>query len=139
MLSQSRFLAIVRMSAIYDLVVTAGFMTPWTLMLLYGVLQGLDAGLGLPGEFAPLNTVSILFANLLGSVVVVWALARLHLNSALLGRYDAAARWLFAAWQFNALLNGASWLIIGFLVVEIAFGIAQLLPVREEQGRTAAA
>lgn len=59
----------------------------------------------------------MLIANLLGSVVVVWSLVRLHDTRAVYGRYDALARCLFATWQLVAVAHGASWLILGFTVV----------------------
>ncbi len=71
----------------------------------------------------------MLFAGLMGSVVVVWSLARLRLNLAELGRYDAVARLLFAAWQIYAVANGATPLLLVFTVFEAGFGIAQALPV----------
>ncbi|MDN4035412.1 hypothetical protein [Massilia sp. YIM B02443] len=131
----ARYLKIVRLSAWYDLVVTAGFATPWTFMLLHGVLSTLAQQSGLPGEVPPFAPAHVLMANLLGSVVVVWSLLRLHATQVLHGRYDALARFLFAACQLYAVAHGASWLILGFTAVELAFGIAQLLPVAmEKQG-----
>jgi hypothetical protein len=133
MLNEAQYLKIVRASAAYDLVVTIGFATPWTLAVLVAVVGIGHNWLGLPGIVPDLDTWQVLFANLMGSVVVVWSLVRLHLRLAVLGRYDMAARWLFAAWQVNALLNGASWVLIVFLVAEVAFGILQALPYRKDE------
>jgi hypothetical protein len=60
----------------------------------------------------------------------VWAVLRIRDPQALYGRYDAVARFLFAAWQAYALLHGASSILLVFLVFELAWGIAQVLPVR---------
>lgn len=49
-----------------------------------------------------------------------------------LARYDAAGRWVFSAWMLNALLNGASPLLWGFLVVEPGFAVLQSLPLRRQ-------
>mgnify|MGYP000993808757 CR=1 FL=1 len=131
----ARYLKIVRLSAWYDLVVTAGFATPWTFMLLHSVLSTLVQQSGLPGELPPFAPAHMLMANLLGSVVVVRSLLRLRATLVAHGRYDALARFLFAAWQLYAVAHGASWLILGFTVFELAFGIAQLLPIAmEKQG-----
>lgn len=130
MLDAKRYLAIVRASALYDLVVTLPFVTPWTFGLIVALVGWADSGLDLPGAALVPDTATVLLANLMGSVVVVWSVARLHLGLAVLGRYDGVARLLFATWQVNALLNGMSWAILPLLVVEISFGIAQFLPVR---------
>jgi hypothetical protein len=45
--SRPAYLRVVRASAWYDLVVTAGFATPWTYALLHGALSSLGDGLGL--------------------------------------------------------------------------------------------
>jgi hypothetical protein len=47
------------------------------------------------------------------------------------GRYDAAGRFLFAAWQIMHVMHGASVIILGFTVMEIMFGVLQSLPVGE--------
>jgi hypothetical protein len=130
MLDASRYATIVRASALYDLVVTLPFATPWTFGLLASALTWLDAQLGLPGSIPPHDLMTVLMANLMGSVVVVWSIARLHLGLAILGRYDAAARFLFAAWQSVALMSGMSWVALPLLLVELGFGISQSLPVR---------
>ncbi len=133
MLSEKSYLRVMRGSAWYDLVVTFAFATPWTAMLLFQVLFQVDAALNLPGIVPQIDVMHVLFANLMGSVVIVWSVLRLHLNLAVLGRYDAVARFLFAAWQSYALLNGASWVLIPLLVVEIVFGVVQALPCRQDK------
>lgn len=72
----------------------------------------------------------MLLANLLGSVVVVWSFWRLNNPSRRAGVYDAIARALFAVWQLYAISQGATLLILAFTLMEIIFGIAQLIPVR---------
>jgi hypothetical protein len=129
---QAHFLTLMKASAWYDLVVTWPFATPWTLALLYASLASLSQTLGLPGALPPLDVTSTLFGNLLGSVVVVWSLARLLSPSVRLGRLDGVARFLFAAWQINAVLNGAGVLVLAFTAFEILFGVLQFLPVEEE-------
>lgn len=130
MISSKKYASIVKASGWYDLVVTIPFATPWTLAALFAVLTQLHADLGLKGEFPPLSLGTTLFANLLGSVVVVWSLARILRPLPLLGRLDAVARCLFACWQIVAMANGASLLIAGFTAMEIVWGVAQLLPFR---------
>jgi hypothetical protein len=73
----------------------------------------------------------MLFVNLMGSAVLVWSLARLAFPTPAMGRFDALSRGLFAIWEVWAVMQGASPVILGFTVFEIAFGIAELLPVRD--------
>lgn len=130
MINANHNLNIVRASAAYDLLATAGFMTPWTAAWLFELFAGLSAGLGLQRPIPAPDASFMLFVNLLGSVVVVWSLWRWWQPSQLAGRYDALARALFAVWQVYAVTQGASFLLLGFTLMEVVFGVAQLLPVR---------
>ncbi|AXJ08032.1 hypothetical protein CFN16_02855 [Pseudomonas fluorescens] len=130
MWTSTQYRRLVRGSAWYDLIVTAAFVTPWSFAALHGVLTALSQTLNLPGELPPFEPVHMLMTNLLGSVVCVWAVLRIRDPQPVYGRYDAVARFLFAAWQAYALAHGASSLLVGFLVFELAWGIAQVLPVR---------
>ncbi|MEV4267291.1 hypothetical protein [Kribbella sp. NPDC049584] len=117
----SGYLRIVRASAWYDLIVTVGFATPWTYVLVHRALSSL-------GSFPQVDPIQTLYANLMGSVVVVWALLRLFRTLPLHGLYDGIARILFASWQTYALAHGAPRILAVFLVVEVSFGVVQLLP-----------
>ncbi|MBX8531159.1 hypothetical protein K5D32_15925 [Pseudomonas cichorii] len=121
---------VVRASAWYDLIVTAAFATPWTFMALHGMLSTLSQQWGLPGELPAFEPMHMLMANLLGSIVCVWAVLRIRDPQQVFGRYDAAGRLLFAAWQGYALIHGASSLLIGILVMELVWAVVQLWPVR---------
>ncbi len=132
LMKQLRYLTIVRASAWYDLLVTWPFAMPWTFVWLYGSLTALAQSLGLPGTVHPLDASHVMFANLMGSVVVVWSLARVLTPSVLLGRLDGIARFLFAAWQVNAFLAGASAIVLGFTLIELVFGVLQFLPVEDK-------
>jgi hypothetical protein len=72
----------------------------------------------------------MLMANLLGSIVCVWAVLRIRDPQQMFGRYDAVGRFLFSAWQAYALARGASSLLVIFLFFELMWGVAQALPVR---------
>ena len=115
-----------------ELAKKAGFATPWTFAFLYSIFVNIDSQLGIPGSFATLDHTHIMFANLMGSVVIVWSVIRLKVNTVIMGRGDMAARFLFASWQIYAVASGASWLILGFTAIEIVFGILQALPVSEQ-------
>jgi hypothetical protein len=131
-MKQLHYLSIVRASAWYDLLITWPFATPWTFVWLYGSMAALAQALGLPGTVHALDATHVMFANLLGSVVVVWSLARVLSPSVRLGRLDGLARFLFAAWQVNAFLSGASAIVLGFTIFELVFGVLQFLPVGDE-------
>ncbi len=126
----TRYLQLVRTSAAYDLVVTAPFATPWTLAWLHAGLQRLAAALGVAG-LPPLDSLHVLFANLLGVIVIVWSVLRLRAPTIALGRHDAAARAGFCLAMVHALAHDASPLVAGFAVIELVFFVAQALPVRD--------
>ncbi|WP_432027216.1 hypothetical protein [Streptomyces sp. 1222.5] len=121
------YLRLVRTSGWYDLVVTAGFATPWTYALVHRLLStaGDAAGLGTLPALTPMQT---LYANLMGSVVVVWSVLRVLRPLPEHGFLDGVARVLFSLWQAYALVHGGPAVLWPFLVVEMAFGVAQLLP-----------
>lgn len=139
---------VVRASALYDLVVTAAFATPWTAAHALGIVADVHRTLGLDGALPVVeDPFTMLFANLLGSIVVVWSVIRLLRPTALLGAGDTVGRLLFSAWFAWALLEGASTVLVGFLVLEIGWGLAQGFTVwkpvtrqwRDERRRTLAA
>ncbi|MEU5031638.1 hypothetical protein [Streptomyces milbemycinicus] len=125
--SRSIYLRVVRASAWYDLVITAGFATPWTYALIHDALNSLGDALGL-GVLPAVDPVQTLYANLMGSVVVVWALLRIVKPLSVHGLFDGVARTLFSMWLAYALAHGATRVLWAFLVVEVAWGVVQLLP-----------
>ena len=130
MWTSTQYRRLVRGSAWYDLIVMAAFVTPWSFAALHGLLSALMQALDLPGELPEFAPMHMLMANLLGSIVCVWSVLRIRDPRQIYGRYDAAGRFLFAAWQLNALMHGGSSLLVIFLVFELMWGIAQVLPVR---------
>ena len=120
---------LVRASAWYDILVTAGFATPWTYAAVHDALSSLGDAFGL-GVLPALDPMQTLYANLMGSLVVVWALLRIVDPLPVYGLFDGLARGLFALWQAYALAHGAPGLLWPFLAVEATFGLAQLCPWR---------
>ena len=95
MLSISAFRRLVRASAIYDVLMTGAFATPWTLLLLREQLSDINLQLG--GASLPVfEPFHLLVGCLLGSVVLVWSVLRIADPQPRFGRYDAAARYLFS-------------------------------------------
>lgn len=129
--SKASYLRTVRASAAYDLAVTWIFALPWTFVWIYGLLQGIATSIGAPGEFTPLTPGHVLMANLLGSVVIVWSLARWLAPSVLMGRLDALARTMFALCQIYALTQGVSTIILAFTLFEVFFGLLQMAKVSD--------
>ncbi|MGB7480563.1 MAG: hypothetical protein WA924_09560 [Burkholderiaceae bacterium] len=134
MISSAQYRRIVQASGWYDLIATIGFATPWTFAAIHAMLMTLAQGL--PGALPQFEPVHMLMANLLGSVVTVWAILRIRDPQLRFGRYDAAARFMFAAWQIYAVMQGASVIIIGFTAMEILFGVIQSLPITNGTGRS---
>ena len=133
MLSVSAFRRLVRASAIYDVLMTAPFTTPWTFLLMREHLSALNVGLGgvpLP-DFGPFH---LLISSLLGSVVMVWSVLRMLDPQPRFGRYDAAARYLCSTWMAWALLVTGQPVLWLFIVPELAWGLAQSLPLHPGVG-----
>lgn len=130
--SAPAFRKIVWASALYDLIVTAPFATPWTFALAHGQLGAINAALG-GTALPPFAVFHVLFACLLGSVVLVWSVLRLRDPQQRFGRYDGAARMLFSAWMLWALVQTDAPILWLFLAPEFAWGVAQWWPVRSGQ------
>lgn len=118
-MNETAYRKLVRASGVYDLVMTAAFATPWTFVLLH---QSLGSIWTLP----PVEPLQMLFANLLGSVVLVWSVLRVRHPLPAYGLYDTVARFLFLSWQLHYLINMGGASFVWFLsFFELAFGIAQ--------------
>lgn len=128
-MTEKNYFKIIKASAWYDLIVTAAFATPWTFMFIYQGIQLLDSSLGLPGVTPDLTVMEILFANLLGTIVTVWAVLRLRHPLLIYGKYDAFGRVFFSIWQLYAVFSGASVILLLFTFFEVLFGILQFLPI----------
>jgi hypothetical protein len=131
-ISSSANRRIVKASAIYDLVLTASFATPWTFALAHGQFSSLNAMLGgatLPA-FTPFH---VLFACLMGSIVLVWSTLRILEPTQRLGRFDGTARFLFSLWMAWCLLVTGAPVLWLFVLPEVAWGVAQWWPVRGQR------
>lgn len=114
-------------SAVYDLVVTAPFALAGGSAFVLELMRSVHTKLALPGAqlpaFAPTH---VFFVGLLGSVVTMWSVARLLRPSPFLGVIDGITRLLFSGWMVWGLAHGESFLLAGFLVPELSFGLLQL-------------
>ena len=129
-ISPSSSRRIVRASAIYDLVVTAAFATPWTFALAHGHISSLNGMLG--GDALPaFSPFHLLFACLMGSIVLVWSVLRILEPTQRLGRFDGVARFLFSLWMAWCLAVTGAPVLWLFVVPEFAWGVAQWWPVKK--------
>ena len=123
-------LRVIRLSAVYDLVVTAGFAFATTATMLFDSLCALHDNLGLTGATPdPGDPFVIMFANLMGSVVTAWAVFRILRPSVLAGAVDIGARILFSIGMAVALIEGASPLVTVMLALEIVWALAQTIAI----------
>jgi len=127
-LSPAACFRIMRASAIYDIVMILPFATPWSFALLYPQLSTLNVWLG--GAPLPASSpVLVLFACLLGTLVLLWSGLRLLRPSRVLGRVDALGRAVFALWMAWALAQGGLPLLWCYLLPEVLWALAQAWPV----------
>jgi hypothetical protein len=132
-LSNASFRKIVFGSALYDLILTAPFATPWSFAVARDQLSRINVQLG--GAALPLfEPFHILFACLLGSVVLVWSVLRLRDPQPAYGRYDGAARLLFTSWMAWTLARTGAPLLWLFLVPEAVWAVLQWLPADDSAG-----
>ena len=132
--SPAAYLRLVRASAVYDVIATAPFATPWSFAWNWQQLSALNVRLG-GAALSPFDIYPTLVACLMGSLVLVWSALRIARPEIRLGRFDGVARFLFSTWMAWALSQTHQPLLWLFLVPEFAWGVAQWWPVRLS-GRT---
>ena len=121
-----------RVGAVWDIVATTAFATPWTAALVLGLLDDVHGRLDLGGEPMPdFATSHMLFVTLFGVVVTMWAVVRVMWPVPLLIGADTVGRAAFSTFFVWALLEGHSTILVAFLVPEVGFLIAQGLGVRK--------
>lgn len=119
-------LRIVRASAVYDLVATAGFALPWLAAATFATLASIHERLGLSGSLPDADDpFTVLFAGLMGGLVLVWSVVRVIRPGLLVGAADTVARGLFCLGMVVALTEGASTVVVAFLVPEALWGLVQ--------------
>lgn len=116
-----------RAGAVYDLIVTVGFATPFTAPLLLALTRSLHDALDLPGARLPeLDPAALMFTSMFGTAVTMWAIARILRPEWRFIAIDTAGRAVFSLWMIWALLNGQSATIVVFLIGEVTWLILQL-------------
>ncbi|RKH40555.1 hypothetical protein D7X55_34405 [Corallococcus sp. AB049A] len=113
-------------SALYDFVVTVPFATPWTADAVLSSIRSLHHALGLGGEALPAFTSThLFFVALFGTIVTLWSVVRLVHPTAFNGAIDTVGRALFSTWMAWSLAQGATRVLVVFLVLELAWMFAQ--------------
>ena len=130
-----------RAGALYDLVVTVAFATPLTAIAMLDLQRGMHTAFGFGGAPLPeLGPVELMFVNMMGTVVTMWAIARLLHPVTELIAIDTIGRVAFSAWMIVALASGASAVIAVFLVLELTWAVLQAAGlVAQLRGRRAPA
>jgi hypothetical protein len=113
-------------SALYDLVVTLPFATPWSAEAVLAGIRRVHHALALGGDAPPAFTPThLFFVALFGTIVSLWSAVRLLRPSAFHGAADTVGRALFSTWMVYALSQGATRVLGVFLVLEVAWMFAQ--------------
>lgn len=129
-MTRTRALHVVRLSALYDLIVTVGFAFPFTAPWVFRSLAHWHGALGLSGTVPDAgDPFTVMFANLMGGLVTVWALFRLLRPSLAAGAADVGGRVFFSLGMAAALLAGASPLVWVMLVLEFVWAVVQAVAV----------
>jgi hypothetical protein len=117
---------LVAWGGLYDLLVSLPFATPWTASLTVDAVSAAHVALGMGGSPAPtFQPLHLVFVSFFGTIVTLWSLVRLKYRRPVDGVLDAIGRGFFATWMTWGLAHGASHILVGFLVLELGFGVAQ--------------
>ena len=127
-MEEKQYCQIVRASACYDVVVTAGFLTPWSFAWIFGKFSLVNQLLG-GAALEPFAALPALFVCMLGAVVMCWAALRLRDTQVRYGRFDAAMRLQAAVWMLWAYQETKAPLLWLFLVPECLFCLLECMPL----------
>ncbi len=117
---------IVKMSAIYDVVMTFPFVFPvvalWHINLITDIHRQYAFG-GTVDEFLPLH---LFFVNLMASVVLIWSAIRIYKPAPILGLYDSFARFLFSFnMLYYLLIHDVTSILWVMFIPELTWGLIQ--------------
>jgi hypothetical protein len=129
MFTPTGFHRLYRLSAIYDILLSAPFALYPGAHLVLWALDRLSTILGL-APIPPLDPLGMMYANFFGTVVTIWGILRLKLDLPWLARWDAVGRMTFSLAMATALANGATPILWPVLAIELTWGLLQLLPVK---------
>lgn len=122
---------IIKAVAWVDLVVTLPFVQPTIAYWLIGYIYYLDQQWMMLSHVPTFDPLTLMFVNIMGTLGVVWAIARLRNPSEELARLDALARVMVAALILHAINYGATPILYVFVFTEVAGSAVQLIRKRE--------
>jgi hypothetical protein len=103
-----------------DVLLTLPFAIPVVVQHVLLGIAALDRSIGRTSLALPLDPHTVLFANLMGVLAVLWNGARVVATSTDLARLDVPARWIVASLLVGyVVLAGATPLLLAFVVTEV--------------------
>lgn len=119
---------LVRVSGVYDLLVTFPFAVPGLVSIQLATMLKISEGLNLSGQFPVFEPAHLFFLNLFGSIVTIWSVLRILKPEPLFGLVDGIGRAVFSMLMLYYLVVwNIPQVVVLFLVPELLFGISQLL------------
>ena len=117
---------VVRVSAIYDVLMTFPFAFPVLAAWSINLLTEMHTQYSFSGSIPIFLPMHLFFVNLMGSVVLVWSAIRIYTAEPILGLYDSFARFLFSfAMLFYLLGHDATGILWVMFIPELAWGLVQ--------------
>jgi hypothetical protein len=112
--------AVLRRVALFDLIVTLPFALPIVAQRVVYALFDLDEWLGLGTTMPRLDSLHLLFINLMGILAVLWNLARVRSRGTELAQMDVWGRCAVALWIVGyVLFSRVTPVLLLFVVTEL--------------------
>lgn len=125
-MNKQKYLKIVKIWAIYDLVLTILLTVPFTVWIIITYFQFIDIHFNLNGDFEIFQPVHLLFVSLMWVISIFWAILRIKHINVLLGIYDAYMRiWISLVIAIYIIFYNVSLFFISFFVFELLLWLIQ--------------
>ncbi len=124
-LNDDRYSTLIKACAVYDILVTTVVALPMAVAPILGMLAQLDSMLGFNSQFISVDATTTFLLNLAGCYVTVWAIYRFKYPSVTVGKLDAILRFVLAALQVVAVLNGATPILLGIALMLLLMAAAE--------------
>lgn len=119
----------------FEFALGCAFAIPGGAELVFRMLETARTFLDLPGDTRPADgPVEALFVAMFGCMIALWAAVRLLVPSARLILADLVARVPVSLCLIRAIVTGASPVLAGFLVLEVAGGILEAVALHRARG-----
>lgn len=118
---------IIRAGATYDFIASVGFAPPFAAATL-ATLRHMHTALRMGGSIPAFTVQQLLFTNLMGIVIILWALLRLIKPLPYYGFVDALARVVYATTMlYYIVVLHVSTVLAGFACLEILWATLQTM------------